>query len=220
MPVVNSYGWVLLAAVAAAAAGDWYAVARRRRDLETVLKPAVMVLLVAFAWLIHADGVTWGRWLLAGLVLCLVGDVVLLRESDRAFGLGLAAFLLGHVAYVGAVLTMPRGDPLWVGVVAVVLAVAGVVGAGLLPLALRDPGEGAAPVAYALVIGTFAALAWWSGHPLLGLGASLFAVSDGLLAAARFWRPLPGGRVAVMVTYHLAQVLIVLGVLRPDLLSR
>jgi uncharacterized membrane protein YhhN len=56
--------------------------------------------------------------------------------------------------------------------------------------------------------------AWATGRPLLALGATVFMASDAVLASDRFVRPLRWGRLAVMVTYHLGQVLIVLGVLR------
>ena len=97
--------------------------------------------------------------------------------------------------------------------------VAVVVAFVLWPLARRDMAEGLPPTIYAFVLGAFVAVAWWSGQLLVGIGASLFLVSDGLLALGRFWRELPGLRVAVMVTYHLALLFLVLGVLRPDLVA-
>jgi uncharacterized membrane protein YhhN len=79
--------------------------------------------------------------------------------------------------------------------------------------------EGLPPTIYAFVLGTFVAVAWWSGQLLVGIGASLFLVSDGLLALGRFWREFRWLSVAVMVTYHLALLFLVLGVLRPDLVA-
>jgi uncharacterized membrane protein YhhN len=51
-------------------------------------------------------------------------------------------------------------------------------------------------------------------NPLAGAGAGLFFVSDTVLAWNRFVRPLGRGPVAVIVTYHLAQALLVLSLLR------
>ena len=80
--------------------------------------------------------------------------------------------------------------------------------------------EGLPPTIYAFVLGTFVAVAWWSGQLLVGIGASLFLVSDGLLALGRFWREFRWlTRSSVMVTYHLALLFLVLGVLRPDLVA-
>jgi uncharacterized membrane protein YhhN len=89
----------------------------------------------------------------------------------------------------------------------------------LWPLARRDMAEGLPPTIYAFVLGAFVAVAWWSGQLLVGIGASLFLVSDGLLALGRFWRASRWLSVAVMVTYHLALLFLVLGVLRPDLVA-
>ncbi len=213
------YAWVLLAAAAAAAVVDWVAVATRRRTVEQVAKPAYVVLLGAFAWLLHADQSVPGMCLLVALALCLLGDVLLLSTSDRAFGLGLLAFLFAHLSFIGAVMTMTRRDPVWVGVAAVVVVVAVVVAFVLWPLAKRDMAEGIPPTIYAFVLGTFVAVAWWSGYVLVGVGASLFLVSDAVLAAGRFWREIPGHAVVVMVTYHLALACLVLGILRPDLVA-
>ena len=48
---------------------------------------------------------------------------------------------------------------------------------------------------------------------LVGLGASLFVVSDTVLAMGRFVQERRWTSVVVMVTYHLAQALIVAGLL-------
>jgi uncharacterized membrane protein YhhN len=48
---------------------------------------------------------------------------------------------------------------------------------------------------------------------LVGLGASLFVLSDTVLAMGRFVESHRWTRLVVMVTYHLAQVLIVVGLL-------
>lgn len=214
---MNIFGWVLLAATVVAAVADWAAVARGNRAVEQLAKPAVLVLLLALAWLLHADEVPQGRWLLLGLVVSLLGDVLLLSDSDLRFGLGLLGFLL---AYLAALVRMPHGSPQWFGVAAVVVALVLALWLVLVPLLRRDLVAGAPPTAYAMVLGVFAAGAWYTGHLLVGIGASLFLVSDALVGWTRFVRHLRHGQVLVMVTYHLAQLLIVIGVLRPDLLHR
>ncbi len=58
-----------------------------------------------------------------------------------------------------------------------------------------------------------------AGRPvcsLVGLGASLFVVSDTVLAMGRFVQDRRYTHVVVMVTYHLAQALIVAGLLLTD----
>ena len=49
--------------------------------------------------------------------------------------------------------------------------------------------------------------------PLVGLGVSLFVVSDTVLAMGKFVQPRRWTAVVVVVTYHLAQALIVAGLL-------
>ena len=72
----------------------------------------------------------------------------------------------------------------------------------------------AVPVAvYTVVIGAMLVCAWFTGEPLVALGATVFVISDATLSVDRFVRPLPHAHLAVMVTYHLGQALIVLGVL-------
>jgi uncharacterized membrane protein YhhN len=173
-----------------------------------------MVLLIALAWLMHADVVSYGQFLLAGLVLSLIGDVLLLGDSDVHFLGGLVAFLLGHLAYIAAFRRVPGDGPIWIGVLLVVLAVGVVLWLRLVPRLRADWREGAPLVLYAVIIGAMAALAWATGLWVVGLGATLFLVSDTVLAYQRFEGDLPHGRLVVMVTYHLAQVLIVVGLLR------
>jgi uncharacterized membrane protein YhhN len=90
------------------------------------------------------------------------------------------------------------------------------VGRGILPGALSRGGAplAASVAAYMAVIGAMAVTGWATGRLLLGLGASAFVVSDTVLALGRFVRERPWTRIAVMVTYHVAQVLLVAGSLR------
>jgi uncharacterized membrane protein YhhN len=131
--------------------------------------------------------------------------------SDR-FVLGLAAFLLGHVAYVigmhvdGVVITR-----FGVGIVVVVIAMA-LIGRPIVA-AVRagpEPDLTAPVVAYMGVISLMVASAIGTGHPLAVAGAASFYASDALIAWNRFVRDTPHAGVAIMVTYHLAQIGLVL----------
>lgn len=211
---MNLYAWVLIVALAVAALADWRAVARDDRDIESIAKPGVLGLLILLAWLLHADTVSYGRALLLGLVLSLVGDVLLLGRTDRHFLAGLLAFLGAHAAYIAAFRRIPADEPLWGGVILVVAA-----GLAALWVLVRTilrglSAEGVLVAVYAVVIVAMGALAWATGHLVLAVGATLFLVSDALIGIDRFARPVPHGRLAVMVTYHLGQLLIVLGMLR------
>lgn len=212
VPVSVALVWALTAALAVV---DWWAVARRRRAVERWAKPAVMLGLLLVAVALGAGDTTVGRWTLAALVLGLVGDVFLLEDSQARFVGGLAAFLVGHLAWVAAFLAAGLTAPAlgWVGVG--VVAVALLLGRRILPGANREGGPAlAVPVAvYMAVIAAMAVTGWATGHLAVGLGASLFVVSDTVLALGRFDRERPWTPVTVIVTYHLAQALLVAGLL-------
>ncbi len=207
--------WVAAVVTAGLFAADWWAVWHQRHDVERLGKPAAMVGLLSVALLAGATDSTAGRWLVLALLLGLVGDVFLLQDAPNRFVGGLAAFLVGHLAYVASFVTVGLDRPVlgWLG--AAVLLVALVVGRRILPGAVADGGVGlaAAVAVYMAVIGAMAVTGWATGRPLVGLGASLFVVSDTVLALGKFVQPRPWTSVVVMVTYHLAQALIVAGLL-------
>ena len=190
------------AAALVLAAGDWVAVARGARGWEAALKSLVPPPLIGVALATH----DW--WFAAALALCLAGDVLLLPQVDR-FRAGLAAFLLGHLAFIAAFLTQPLRAGRIVLALPVLVLVA-LVAPRLVPAvprSLRAP-----VIAYmTVIVAMFASSVLVS--PLAAIGAGCFVASDTLLAWNRFVRPLPSGRVGVMVTYHLALVLLTLALL-------
>lgn len=57
---------------------------------------------LAFVWLaltLGAADSSYGSWLLAGLLLCMLGDLLLMPQDERCFLAGLVAFLCGHLLY-------------------------------------------------------------------------------------------------------------------------
>jgi uncharacterized membrane protein YhhN len=200
---------------AASAVVDWYAVARGDRRTEAWAKPATLVALVVVALVLGAADTSAGLWLLLALVLGLVGDVFLLGDTDTRFRLGLAAFLLGHLAFVVSFARLGLDPPDWQWAAWVVLFACLIATRRVVPATFLRGGQALAlPVAlYTVVIGAMVILAFDTGQPLIAIGATVFAASDSILAVDRFVRPRPWAPVAVMVTYHLGQALIVAGVL-------
>lgn len=202
---------LLLAFGMVAAVGDWIAVDRGAKALEYLCKPLALALFVAAALALDpADGAVRG-WFVAALVLSLVGDVFLMLPQDL-FVPGLVSFLLGHLAYIGGMQVdgVDRGREA-VGVVLVLVAVATIgrrvvqaVGSGDEP-ELRGP-----VVVYMGVISLMVVSAIGAGHPAGVVGAGLFYASDSLIAWNRFVRGSRAARLAVIVTYHLAQLGLVL----------
>ncbi len=199
---------LIVVVVCLLAALDWFAVASTNARLERTAKPLVMVALLAVGF--ASDLAGWGLvWLVVALVAGLVGDIFLLPAVDR-FIPGLAAFLVGHVSYAALAIVLGTTSS---------FLVAGLVLSSLVVLTvgtkITDAVQGTAMfmpvVSYVVVIGASTALLIATGRWLMVVGAVLFAVSDSLLGWGRFIAPARGGRVAVHATYHLGQLLIVLG---------
>ncbi len=204
--------WLLPAALALV---DWYAVARADRRTETWAKPATLVALIVTALVLGAADGPAGVWLLVALVLGLAGDVFLLGDSDTRFRLGLAAFLVGHLAFVVSFLRLGLDPPGWQWAAWLVLFVCLIATRRVVPATFLRGGRALAlPVAlYTVVIGAMVIVAFATGEPAIAVGATVFAASDTILAVDRFVAPRPWAPVAVMVTYHVGQALIVAGVL-------
>jgi uncharacterized membrane protein YhhN len=202
---------------------EWFAVFKNRRKLEYFAKPAVMFFLAAGLAL---SGGTRGPliWFLVGALLSLAGDIFLMLANERRWFLfGLAAFLLAHVAYIlGFNSPPPPFSAMTLGVAVMVIVsalplvrriLAGVVQKGL--RRLLEPVR-----VYATVISLmlFSALMTlfrtdWMSIPayLVSLGAVLFLASDMVLAWNKFINPIRRGRLVLMVTYHIGQIMLVAG---------
>jgi uncharacterized membrane protein YhhN len=129
----------------------------------------------------------YGQILFAGLVLSLCGDLFLTGESQRAFMLGLASFLVAHLAYVVAFSVLGLNHKWMLFAAVPVIAVAVFVAAWLAP---HTPPELLVPVrVYTIVISVMviaAVGAKGAGGPTLAvIGAILFYVSDLSVAAQR-----------------------------------
>jgi len=190
----------LIAAIAFAIL-DWIAVAQENQPLEYLAKPAALAFLILYAAL--GPATSWA--LLAALVLSLLGDVYLMLP-DALFPAGLLAFLLGHLAYIAAFHAAPVTRLIWFVIVA---------GASL-PLALRilravrGPPLRIGVGVYMAVISLMVASAIASGSLTASIGALLFFASDAMIALRRFVTRFNGDQLAVIVTYHLGQLLLVL----------
>ena len=201
----------LIVAAVAVAVVDWIAVARDRRSLEYVAKPLVMVVLVAAALVIDPVDDTARTWFVVALALSLAGDVFLMVPRNL-FVPGLVSFLLGHVAYIVGLRHLGTSTAGAVaGVVVVAVALPFLAPRILSAIRASEEPEMAAPVTvYMAVISAMVVAAGASGSVLALVAAVSFYVSDALIAWTRFVRDLRHGRVAVMVTYHLAQIGLVL----------
>jgi uncharacterized membrane protein YhhN len=191
MATASLIGFVVFAVV------DWVAVALRAKRVEYVAKPAALVALLIYA----ATGPAPSPWLLAALLLSLCGDVALMLPANL-FVVGLAAFLLAHIAYIIDFEATVTWRAVWF---AIVLAVAS-------PLSwrvIRCVGNVSLRVpvgVYMVVISLMVASAIASGSALAAAGALLFFSSDAVIAWNRFVRPFAWAQPVIMVTYHIGQL--------------
>jgi uncharacterized membrane protein YhhN len=176
-------------------------------------KPVASAAFVAVALASGALESGYGLLLLTGLLLCLVGDILLIPEQRPAiFRAGVFAFLAGHVAYAAAFLTRPL-SAMWA-----------LIAAALLLLALWQVWRWLRPVlppdmrlsvqAYFAVIGVMSTLACGvtgaGGPAMIAAGALAFTASDVSVARDRFVRPQFLNRAWGLPLYYAAQVLLAL----------
>jgi len=185
---------------------------RRRAPIGIwVAKPIASASFIWAALSTGALATTYGRLVLAGLALCMLGDLLLIPgDRPRVFRAGVFTFLLGHVAYGAAFLTRPL-SPLGLVAGGVLLAV---VLLGVLRWLGRSlPGDMVVPVrAYMVVIGAMATLACgvtFAGGPWqVAAGALAFTASDVAVARDRFVNNAFLNRAWGLPLYYGAQLLI------------
>ena len=169
----------LVAAALAIASAPW---ALDRPWLNLAFKPVATLAIIVWVLAQSTEGRPAGvrRWILAGLVASLAGDIALLWPQ-RGFLAGLVSFLVGPacylVAFVGyAALAAVILSRLWPGVPAELHVPVVVYVAALAAMAAQT-----------------AAVAWRERHGaeatrwrVAGIGGALFLASDATLAADRF----------------------------------
>ena len=174
-------------------------------------KPVASTAFIATAVLAGALESPYGVAIAAGLVLSWWGDVLLIpRHRQRLFQLGIAAFLLGHVAYSVAFVT--RGvERVWtLGAAVVMVVAAGVVLKWLWPHVGAEM-KGAV-LAYVVVISVMVALAVGTvaahGSPMILVGAVMFYLSDLSVARERFVERGFINRIWGLPFYYVAQLIL------------
>lgn len=192
-----------------------------RRELKLgiwLMKPLAAAGFVACALGFGALDSSYGKAILLGLCLSWLGDVLLLvRGQSSAFLLGMASFLLAHIAYAWAFFGL--GPDLQASVYALLPMALG----GLLCLRWLWPQlQGAFAVAvpvYVAAIGIMVVLSAGASVSTATLaffaGALLFAVSDVFVARQRFVVQAYSNRQWGLPLYFLAQLILAASVAAP-----
>ncbi len=191
---------LLLYAVVALA--DLVATAARLPVLEWLSKPLLAPVL---AWYLLRAGRSWRDPMVLGLGLACLGDTALMGGAPEAFLAGVAAFLGMQVCYIVAMRRIgarPRR-----AVVAGYALLWLVLGALLWP---RLGPLGVPILVYGAALVSMAALAC-GVSARMAAGGAVFLASDLMIGTGVAGLRLPAGGVAVMLTYILAQYLLVTG---------
>jgi len=147
---------------------------------------------IAAAWSAGAVGSSYGQILLLGMAFCWMGDLLLVSNNNRSlFLLGLASFLLGHLAYIGAFAARGVSYPAALGAGLVMAVFAWRILRWLRPH--LDKGMRRPVWMYVIAISLMMAMAVGAyasgGNWLIPLGALLFLLSDLAVARDRFIAP-------------------------------
>ncbi len=196
---------LLAAVLIGLGAGDAELLDLVRTVLMWTLMPPMVVALVVLGALRHAAG----RWHVAAMSLCCIGDGAGAMTGTTL--VLLALFLLGQLAYVGALWPTRKRSLAWspaaIGYGVVALIAGGVIAAHAGPLAMPI-------LLYALVLAAVAALAAIDTAGLLG--GLLFLVSGLVLGLGLFVLDIPDPlrTFAALIPYVAAQALLALSLQR------
>ena len=183
---------------------------QRAPKLEWLFKPLASMCFVTLALQAGALESHYGVLLLGGLILCLIGDALLIASGDKAFVAGLSSFLIGHLLYAVAFLQLPL-NPL-----AALISLAPIAALGTMSLRWLWPHLPATMklpvVAY---VGTIcgmllAASMGWGSSPggWILLGAWGFAISDLSVARNQFVSPGFSNRLWGIPLYFASQLML------------
>jgi len=186
-----------------------------------IAKPAIVISLI-FLFIRTSKSLSKSlrNLTILALVFSLLGDVLLMfvDESQNFFTFGLVAFLIAHVMYVLLFLKHRNKEKSPYGFIVLLL-----IYASSLFYFLKDGlDELLIPVVvYMLVILAMATSSFLRknnanilSYGLVFLGALFFMISDSILALNKFHQSIPWSNISIMVTYALAQYLIVIGILK------
>ena len=184
-----------------------------QKRLKYVAKPAASAAFVALA-LIHLSNsracTPYATWIIIGLVFGGLGDLCLMLPGKKWFLAGMAAFAIGHGAYVAAFdRLLPWAT--WWSVASIAPLLAGAVAfAWLYPHlgSMRWPVTGYVVIIVSMAVGAVAGAATGPVGLVAGSGAAAFFISDLTVARDRFIEKRFVNRLLGLPLYYGGQLLI------------
>lgn len=179
--------------------------------INSILKPVPIFLLILITWITTSDNTT-KILLITALVFSLIGDIVLTFPNTWAFKLGILFFLLAHCVYISlyfkdAQLKRNRTVyflPVLLFIVASYWFMFPFLGQMTIPVTIY---------LCFLTLMVFTAFQVKQYPVLISAGASLFLLSDFILALTQFvFVNTPITTFLIMLTYYVAQFFLVLGI--------
>ena len=218
---MNKGFWIILFIVILLT--DLFAVYTSNETLRYITKPFLMPLLIAFFTFQTKDLTSsLKKWIVFALVFSWAGDMLLMFESTNSnfFIFGLVAFLIAHIFYILFYENVIRKEDLrknyWWFLPVLIYYIA------LIYILSPNLGDMKLPVRiYGIVISYMLIQALQTGRikdpgaaTLMIGGAVLFITSDSILAINKFYESFEYAGISIMLTYGIAQLLIVLGAVK------
>jgi uncharacterized membrane protein YhhN len=178
-------------------------------SLKMVFKLIPMIFLIFLAFTTKVQLKAHYYWLISiGLIFCAIGDYTL-----QWFIIGLCFFLTGHIFYIFAFRTTQHAKtPL---AVKILLGLYGAFMVYWIAGSVFQKGEtvlAVAVIAYILVILTMGWTSFRTGCKYAVIGATLFIISDSILATNRFMFDVSYSHELIMFTYYGAQFFLMLSI--------
>lgn len=181
-----------------------------QRAFYIIFKPLTTILITSLLFFIPQGRLSKFRnIILAALMFCLLGDILLLWEGY--FVLGLASFLLAHLLFAMGFIQLEGFHFNWISLLSFLF-----IGIGLFLWLRPDLGDFLIPVSTYIIVIIFMA---WQGfnlflkdnkraYAMIALAVLLFMFSDTLIAIDKFKSPFSWSGPVILSTYWLSIALI------------
>lgn len=213
---------IITALFAVVSLGDISGILFQIDVLRLVCKPLLMLTLLL---LYFVSSRNLNKWYIGALVFSFFGDALLMFEGETFFMLGLVSFLIAHFIYIKIVLgwlNMPTLKSIVVAAIPFVILFF-----GLINLLKDNLDDMFVPVViYGItisVMGLVSLLFYLNSKNISAIfmlfGASLFIISDAVLAINKFYSTNEIFPMLIMLTYIAAQYLIYKAVIKRQIIG-